>query len=169
MRKILMYTTGVFDDKKYLKSIVEGIICELVISGNSYVNQERLTKAINQYFVDRHVEIDKTELAKIINKIFLSLYIHHKIVPDVLYGNGYIISDNCTQTEKSLDKFLSNSNTVARASVSPTGFYGFPMLYSSEDARIFLASFNKRSRELVKSLTYNYNYNYMDIYEVFKL
>lgn len=170
MKKTSIFNNGVFDNRKHLKLIVKGVICELIISGNSYVDQSRLVKAINQYFVDNEIEIDKLCLAEKINGIFLSLYRSHIIVPDVFYGNGYIINDNCLQTEKSLDEFMLRNNTMFRVPVqSFSGYYGCPMLYSREQAKNTINSFQSKTRTLVKNFASNYHDNFMDIREVFAL
>lgn len=150
--------------KKNLLKIINGVISELVILNESYLDEKRLFNAIEIYFknYDEFLNL-KQNLKEEIDKALLKLYISRRILPDVVNGKGYIIAINSDET-------LASANELYERTVSITSpaMVCLPiMLYSTEDAKKNLNHLSINEKRIVDDVTRNYIDNLLDSKNIF--
>ncbi len=150
-------------NKKYLKEIIEGVISKLVTLNESYLDSERLCRAIDQYAKGSVEKPDREKIIKKVDAVLTSLYISREILPDVLNGNGYIIALNCEDAVASANELYERSVSVT----SPMTVCLPTTLRCREDAVQELNDLDEKTKQIVENITHNYIENLVDCKDVF--
>lgn len=150
-------------NKKCLKQIIGGVISKLITLNESYLDSERLCRAIDEHIKKKGESIDSKKLAGKMESVLMDLYMSRRILPDVLNGNGYIIALNSEETLASLNELYERSVSVT----SPLMVCLPSMLSSVEDAVQDLNSLDEKTKQVVDDVAHNYVENLTDLKDVF--
>ncbi len=154
----------IMTNKKYLKTIVNGVISKLITLNESYINEGRLFNAIDFHcknFDNSPLNQSVTQAA--IDKALMSLFISRTILPDVVNGNGFIIALNCEDAIASAKELYERSVSIT----SPAMVCSPVALYSLEDAKENLKKLDPQTKSVVEDIAHNYVENYLDCKDVF--
>ena len=141
-------------ETKELKSVVEGFICKLIVSGKSYIDQKKLQNALTDCEV---LKGTKEEISQSLDKVIYTLYYSRRIIPDVLEGKGFIITERNGEHE---DAIIESLKRAPRALCSSR-------LYSHNEAKEHLNKMPANSRQTVDELYTSYSTNRYESRQIF--
>lgn len=146
-------------NKKYLKTIVSGVIFKLIILDETYINVERLYDAIDMHCkTNCNFPLNNNITKERVDKILLGLFMSRRILPDVVNGNGYIISLNCEEAIESANELFERTLSIT----SPKMVCLPIALYSLDDAIINLNKLDRETKQVINNITNYYVESYLN-------
>lgn len=151
-------------NKKYLKTIVVGVISKLITLNESYIDEKRLYNAMDYHSKNFDNLLIKNPITQgDIDNVLLSLFMSRKVLPDVVKGNGFIIALNCEEAIASANELYQRT-----ASITSPSMVCLPIaLYCLDDAKDNLKGLDPKIKQVIDDITHNYIENYIGCQDVF--
>lgn len=144
------------EERKNLRQVVEGFICKLILSGKSTLDSKKLNNALTdcKLLSGSHEERDGA-----LDKVLCSLFMAHRIIPDVLNGKGFIITNSFGEHKEAMQQFALQTPIA----------YGSPILYTHDQAKSHLDKLKPETKQCIDELYSSYSTNRYDSREIFGL